>query len=103
MKTLRKQLKTIQRRGLYKSDCSVSRNINNFLFENRDIFWKQVSKSRRLKKKRAPVINMKPNASEFVTFCRTLFSHEDRPKDVTWIYLRLLRIMLKHWKVTNRK
>jgi hypothetical protein len=56
--------------------------IGRILYEGRSIFWKEVKKVKRHSAKRATVLSTKPSAEAFVDFCRTLFSHHDRPSYV---------------------
>ena len=81
IRSLRKDLRRIQWLGLYKTDRKFSININTLLYEDRGEFWKQVSKSRKLNAKRAPIVSKKPSACDFVEYYKTLFSHVDRPSN----------------------
>ena len=66
IRSLKKDLRRIQRLGLYKNDKKFSTNINSLLYEDRGEFWKQVTKSRKLNAKRAPIVSKKPSAGDFV-------------------------------------
>jgi len=76
---LRKQLRRAQRRRIFQSDGSRSHVIGKLLYEDRSKFWKEVTKAKRCNARRAPVINSKPSALDFVKYYKTLFSHHDRP------------------------
>jgi len=74
--TLKKDLRRIQRKAIYFCDKRNAKKIYTLLYENRNVFWKEVKKLRKLNAKR---VSTKPSANDFVTFYKTLFSHADRP------------------------
>jgi hypothetical protein len=65
---LRKQLRRAQRRRIFQSDGARSHVIGKLLYEDRSKFWKKVTKAKRCSARRAPVINSKPSALDFVEY-----------------------------------
>jgi len=78
---LRKQLRRAQRRRVFQVDHTKSDVIGKLLNEDRNEFWKEVTRAKRCGARRATVVSSKPSASDFVAFYRTLFSHHDRPSN----------------------
>ena len=101
IKTLRRELRRLQRRKLYNRDTNLSNKVYDLLNNDRSKFWRLVARVRRNSTKRANVSSSKPSARSFVEFYKTLFSHDDRPSQdghdkITYTVNKYAESMVSH-------
>ena len=81
VKNLKRSLRMLQRQSHFNKCKDESIQLHNLMHNERDKFWKKISKFRKNNSKKLRIGTEQPSKEDFLNFYSTLFSHEDRPSD----------------------